>query len=122
MDKRQRASILLRQLRRKKNLTDEEREMMKKLERELLELEYQELQLKEKLGIITDIEKTRLNELEKMFDFEEIDYLRKLMIEGKITEDQLKRLRFLEKKWGLEHMKNPWEKVEEENHEEEELF
>ena len=40
MDKRQIAAIHLRQLRRKKNLTIEERELMKRLERNLLELEF----------------------------------------------------------------------------------
>lgn len=44
------------------------------------------------------------------------------MLEGKITAEELKRLRFLEKKWGLEHMKNPFENVEDENHDEENLF
>lgn len=44
------------------------------------------------------------------------------MLEGKITTEELKRLRFLEKKWGLEHMKNPFENVEDENHDEENLF
>lgn len=122
MNKRQIASIHLRQLRRKKNLTDQERELMKRLERQLLELEFQELQLKEKMGIITEDEKKRYHELDKMFDFEEIDALREIMLKGLITEEQLTRLRFLEKKWGLEHMKNPFEVVEEENHDEENMF
>ena len=95
---------------------------MKRLERQLLELEFQELQLKEKMGIITEDEKKRYHELDRMFDFEEIDALRQIMLKGLITEEQLTRLRFLEKKWGLEHMKNPFEVVEEENHDEENMF
>ena len=86
------------------------------MQRELLELEYEELQLKQRLAIITDDELKRLLELERIFDFEEIERLRKKMLEGDITDDELKRLRFLETKYGLEHMKNPFERdMNEEN-------
>ena len=45
--------------------------------------------MKEKLGIITEDEKKRFHELDKMFDFEEIDALREIMMKGLITEEQL---------------------------------
>lgn len=65
---------------------------------------------------LTDAEKKRLQELTDFFNEEErkrelaeLEELRRKLLAGEITEDELRRLRELEEKYGLEHIKNPFE-------------
>lgn len=110
--------IQLDKLKRKKPpLSKEDLQRLKDLEDEYRRIEYEELLLKQKLGMnLTDAEKKRLQELTDFFNEEErkrelaeLEELRRKLLAGEITEDELRRLRELEEKYGLEHIKNPFE-------------
>ena len=45
-----------------------------------------------------------------MKELAELEALRKKLLDGTITEDELRRLRELEAKYGLEHIENPFDK------------
>ena len=47
--------------------------------------------------------------LERMKELDELEELRKKLLNGTITEEELRRLRELEAKYGLEHIENPFE-------------
>lgn len=72
--------------------------------------------MKQQLGLLTDADKLRLKELQDYFDnklrlkeLDELEELRKKLLAGTITEDELRRLRELEGKYGLEPIENPFD-------------
>lgn len=102
--------------RKKPPLSEEDLLRIKEIGEELKRLELEELLLKEKLGLLTDAEKLRLQQLRDYFDqlerdkeLSELEELRKKLLAGTITEEELRRLRELEGKYGLEPISNPFE-------------
>lgn len=97
----EKVSILLDQLNRKKNKTEEDYLQIKEMQYELRRLKLEELRLKRKMGILTKEEEELLNQIEREEDMIEIEELLRRMREGTLTEEEERRLKELLEKYGM---------------------
>jgi sulfite reductase beta subunit-like hemoprotein len=87
-------------------LTDEERERLLHLKDHFARLEEEEMRRRE---MEEELRRKEMEEELRRSEMDELEMLRLKLLNGTITEEELRRLRELEAKYGLEAIANPFE-------------